>query len=213
MGLFDDPSDDMSGWMTQDNPFGGGGISDPGGIDPGYVPYPTTPDFGSHYGMGDRGLGTDNPYDPGGTLTAGEIAQLGGSSGGIGDALSKFAKMFGLTNKDGSVNLSSLIPLLATGIGGYMGYKSTKKASQQMQDAINQSNQIVKDTLAPISGMYQPYADLGKQAAARYANMQPSNLAANFGNLAGNFGPLEGDFKPLGSGRGISVQGMAKLGK
>ena len=86
-----------------------------------------------------------------------------------------------------------------------MSYKATNKANQQVQDAIAKSNKTLTDALTPISGMYAPYAALGKQAADRYANMQPSNIAGGFSNLS----PM---FNSLGSGKGINLAQMSKLG-
>lgn len=164
----------------------GGGPPDPNyGLQPGWDQGPPSP-----YSIDPNGTGM-GPPSPGG-------------GGGL-SSLSSLAKMFGLTNKDGSLNLGSLLPLLA-GVGGSIyGISQNNKATNQVLGGINNANKIVTDTLGGNKALYQPYIDAGQSAMQKMQNAAPSNIAAQFGPLAGNY-------QALGSGRGLTLGKMSKGG-
>lgn len=179
-----DPSLDLDPGMFGSGDPGGGSGFDPSG---GY--YSPEESYNPGYGMGDRGLGTGGD----GTLTAEQIAGL--SPGMDMSGLTKLAKLFGMTNKDGSVNLGSLLPLLGMLGGGIYGINQQGKATNQMQDAIAKSNDIITQQLGGSSKLYDPYRTAGLDALTKIQNLPPSNLAGNF--------------KPLGSGRGMTLSQLS----
>jgi hypothetical protein len=203
--------DDDFDWNSIFGGGGGGGGEDSGYEpgEPGYERGGSTPWWdsspnpsGTPFGMSDRGAG--DPFGKGGG---------GGDSG----ALAGLAKLFGVTGKDGSINLSSLLPLIAGLGGGIYSLNTRKGATKDMTDAYAKANDIITSTLGGNKDLYAPWHQAGLDALSKVQAMPPSNLsagfgplAAGFGPLAAGFGPLAGNYKPLGSGRGLTLSQMAK---
>lgn len=186
--------EDWSGWNPSD--FGGMDYYTPPEIDPMAYPtmdYYTPPDFAQ------MALPYFTPEEIGLLMQYPEFSQmlpmpsgLSGGGGGVGGSsggmLGSLAKALGLGNA------SSLLPLLASIAGGALNYNSTKNATNQMQDAITKSNEIVQSTLGGNKGLYEPFVQAGLGALPKLQNFN-SNLSANF--------------KPLGSGRGLTLGQLA----
>jgi hypothetical protein len=117
---------------------------------------------------------------------------LGSSDGGVN--LSSISKLFSglgggggknpfsLTNGDGSLNWSSLIPLLASVFGGATAYNATKKGSSDMVNALNSANSQITSLLGPggAMGNYAPYQTIGQMATGKLGNYQYKPLAPQF---------------------------------
>ena len=160
------------------------------------------------WGMGDRGLGTTQVDQGGGTLTGGQISNLAGdaqASGnynptafqtGSSNPLDSIAKALGLTNKDGSANLLGLAGILGPLLGGIMAKNATSKASDQMQNAAKDANTMVQGMYQPAQAAFQPFINAGQGAIAKASGM--------------NYQPLAPQFQPLGAGRAMTLGALGK---
>ena len=108
--------------------------------------------------------------------------------GGAGNWLGTALKALGLGNKDGSLNLGSLLPmLLAAGSGAY-AMNRTNKATDQTVNAINSANEQITGLLGGAKSLYDPYVSAGTGALNKLSTQAPSNLADRYKPLAGQGG-------------------------
>lgn len=88
------------------------------------------------------------------------------------------------TNPDGSLNLASLLGMLAPLLAGAYTSNRTSAATSQMLNAINQSSGDIKNYLGGNAALFQPYRDVGQQGLNALAAIPQSNLSAKFQPLA-----------------------------
>lgn len=148
-----------------------------------------------------QAMGDLNAYglDPNAINAA--LAAAGSGGGGGSSALSALAKFFGFGGSGGSGGgaswLPALLSMLGIGAGAYLNHSASTDAAKQISDSVNAANDKVTGILGGSSGLFQPYADLGKQGVAALSAMPNSNIAGNF--------------RPLGVGRGLSSTTLGQL--
>lgn len=154
------------------------------------------PDFGQSPDLDTSIL--DDPYvnwggGAGGDGTNGS-GDFGGGLGGfrIGD-VGSLLKSLGLAGKDGSLDIGSLLGLVALLGGGINSGNAIDKASGELKDAANKSNEFGQAQYDKAQGRFEPFIAAGTGALAQL--QQPMTpLADKFksqgvsSNLAGKFG-------------------------
>jgi hypothetical protein len=178
----------MSDWSDGVDLSGGGNY----GFDPSMLP-PVQDPFGPDLTPLPTIPGSNDPggafYSPGAGLTdtsglnssllnlilKGAGAATGGAKGGS-------ANPFSMTNGDGSLNWSSLIPLLASVFGGATAYNATKKGSSDMVNALNSANSQITSLLGPggAMGNFAPYQTIGQMATGKLGQYNFKPLAPQF---------------------------------
>ena len=95
----------------------------------------------------------------------------------------------------GFSNVGGLMSALAPFLGGALAYNATNKATDQMQQGIQNSNEAITKILGGTSP-YAPYMQAGQ------------NALGNLGNIG--YKPMAGNYQPLGAGRAMTLGQMAK---
>lgn len=143
------------------------------------IPEMTAPTFEAPLDLNTSWL--DDPY-----------ADWGGGAGGDGTKatdlgssawswLEKLLKGAGLatTNKDGSLNLGSLLGILTATGATLNGNSKIGGASEKWEDAANKSNEFAQGQYNTALGRMQPYVDAGANALAQLSAGTPT-LADKF---------------------------------
>lgn len=216
--LMGDPSSYGLDGIDWSNLGAGTNLGDMGGLNAGWD-YPITMDPPSQDTIdlmgnsgGNQGSNWSGNADPMGGYSMDDLSRLFTSSGlspaqiaqiAASRAQSGGGKPGVFTNRDGSINWASILPMILGGVSGAMGRNATNQATQQTIDGLHnasaQATSLINGPGGAAAG-YQPFMQQGGVALSKLAGQAPSNLASQFGALAPNYGPL-------GSGKGLS-QGL-----
>ena len=141
------------------------------------------------YYLGDDGSDSQTPYDTGerddtGGYTGGDtpsfpgldVPGYGGGAGGYpnypttGDPSTGGSGAGGMDwtaivrALTGGGGYGSLLAMLAPALGGALRYRTTNRASDQMQNAAKDANALVSGIYGKSEGMYMPYVNAGQSA-------------------------------------------------
>lgn len=142
--------------------------------------------------MGGDMDGSDNAIDMGGGFNLGNLF----SGSGLGSSLGSLARgLFG-SNQDGSLNLSSLLPLLGLLGGTINSNVQTNRASEQLQGAARQAQEDANRLIGGARDDFKPYQAAGVDALARMQAAPLSALAAGFQPI-GSQSALADQFKSM----------------
>ena len=129
--------------------------------------------------------------DTGGGYAPGDPRALdpngpGFSLGNIASLLKSAGSGLGLFDKNGNLNLQSLMSMLALAGSAAYGINRTSKANDQIQQALKDSNAVVTGTLGGNAAIYNPYQAAGQAGLQRLQAMPQSNLGTGAGLSLGN---------------------------
>lgn len=145
-------------------------------------------------GLGDGEPGGSSQGIP--NTSGGGGFNLGSLFGSAGSTLGSIARGLLGSNQDGSLNLSSLIPLLGLAGGALNANRATGQASEQLQAAAGQARDDANRLIGGARDDFKPYQAAGTDALARMQAAPPSALAGNFGPI-GQASGLADKFKQL----------------
>lgn len=208
--------------MPWDDPFYDDGGWNPG--DPLYLdetnPFLEGDEYEQNYQGGDSDGSTGSPTNPNDTaFDWGQLSKLfgpalgavgsGSGSSTSGSSLEALLRSLGLTNKDGGLDLTGLLSLLALGGGAINQSNAVNNASEQMQAAANKANELATSTINGAQANFAPFITAGQNAVGKMESFDKTPLASKF--KAGGGGAISGLAGKFNAAPNLTFADLARL--